>query len=599
MTTTEFSTPAPARPLPVPNLARILFHNAEHNPQRTAVRKHTDRGWEDVSSAEFLDEVKAVAKGLVARGVEPADRVVIMSHTCYDWSLLAWAIWTAGAVCVPIYETSSSDQCDWILTDSGAGLAVVENDELRRTLTADTEWKGDVLVFGDGAIDTLVAEGKDVPDSTIEERSTAAGDDDLCSLIYTSGTTGRPKGCEIVHGGFGGIIAALDERLNVAMTPGANTLIFLPLAHVLARILEVNCFYQGVAVAYEPDASTVVERLGELSPTFLVSVPRVLEKVYNGAAGKAENAGGMTAKIFHAAVATAIEYSKATEGGGKPSLALRARHALFSRLVYSKLHAVLGGQCEHVVSGGGPLGERLGHFFRGAGFDLLEGYGLTESSGVLSVNPPHKAHIGTVGTPIPGITLRIDPEDGEILAKGNTLFRGYWNNDQANADSWSGDWYRTGDVGELDDDGYLKITGRKKDLIVTAGGKNVSPSQLEDALAAHPLISQAVVVGDNRSFISALITIDSESFPEWRDKHGKSGEVKDLLQDGDLVGEVQDAVDRANRTVSRAESIRSFRILPEEFSVESGELTPTLKLKRNVVHERYSDEIEGIYSSSK
>ena len=260
---------------------------------------------------------------------------------------------------------------------------------------------------------------------------------------------------------------------------------------------------------------------------------------------------------------------------------------------------MLGGQCEHVVSGGGPLGERLGHFFRGAGFDLLEGYGLTESSGVLSVNPPHKAHIGTVGTPIPGITLRIDPEDGEILAKGNTLFRGYWNNDQANADSWSGDWYRTGDVGELDDDGYLKITGRKKDLIVTAGGKNVSPSQLEDALAAHPLISQAVVVGDNRSFISALITIDSESFPEWRDKHGKSGEVKDLLQDGDLVGEVQDAVDRANRTVSRAESIRSFRILPEEFSVESGELTPTLKLKRNVVHERYSDEIEGIYSSSK
>ena len=593
--TTEFSTPPASKPFPVENLGRLVFKNAQEAPNDVAVLRRVGSDWNEITCAQYLEEVKGVAKGLIAKGVKPGDRIAIMSHTRYEWSLLAWGAWVVGAVTVPIYETSSSAQCNWILTDSGSSLAIVENLELREILTAETEWKGDILVIENDLVAQLTEAGASVSDEDLESASLSTGHDDTCAIIYTSGTTGNPKGCEIVHGGFGGVVVSVEERLEEAFVPNSRTLIFLPLAHVLARILEVACFYKRVAVAHEPDTTKVVERLGEIHPTFLVSVPRVLEKVYNSAAAKAEAAGGAKAKIFKAAVQTAIDYSKATEGGKKAPTGLAIKQKLFAKLVYSKLHEALGGECNRVISGGGPLGARLGHFFRGAGFDLLEGYGLTESSGVLTVNPINNARIGSVGTPIPGVTIQI-AEDGEILAKAKTLFKGYWQNPQANADSWTGEWYHTGDIGELDSEGYLSITGRKKDLIVTAGGKNVSPSQLEDVLASDPLISQAVVVGDNRSFIAALITIDQETFPAWAEKHGKTGQVGDLLQDGDLVGAVQDAVDKANKTVSRAESIRKFKILAEEFTVEGGELTPTLKLKRNVVHERFSDDIENLYA---
>ena len=593
--TTEFASPPAAKPFPVENLGRLVFKNAQEAPNDVAMLRRVGNDWKEVTCAQYLEEVKGVAKGLIAKGVKPGDRIAIMSHTRYEWSLLAWGAWVVGAVTVPIYETSSSAQCNWILTDSGSSLAIVENLELREILTAETEWKGDILVIENDLVAQLTEAGSGVSDEDLESASLSTGHDDTCAIIYTSGTTGNPKGCEIVHGGFGGVVVSVEERLEEAFVPNSRTLIFLPLAHVLARILEVACFYKRVAVAHEPDTTKVVERLGEIHPTFLVSVPRVLEKVYNSAAAKAEAAGGAKAKIFKAAVQTAIDYSKATEGGKKAPTGLAIKQKLFAKLVYSKLHEALGGECDRVISGGGPLGARLGHFFRGAGFDLLEGYGLTESSGVLTVNPINNARIGSVGTPIPGVTIQI-AEDGEILAKAKTLFKGYWQNPQANADSWTGEWYHTGDIGELDSEGYLSITGRKKDLIVTAGGKNVSPSQLEDVLASDPLISQAVVVGDNRSYIAALITIDQEAFPAWAEKHGKTGQVGDLLQDGDLVGAVQDAVDKANKTVSRAESIRKFKILAEEFTVEGGELTPTLKLKRNVVHERFSDDIENLYA---
>ena len=594
---TEFAAPPASKPFPVQNLSRLVFKNAEEAPDEVAVLRLVGSEWKEVTCAQYLDEVKGVAKGLIARGVKPGDRLAIMSHTRYEWSLIAWAAWVAGAVTVPIYETSSPSQCDWILTDSGSTFAVVENLELREVMTSGTDWKGDVLVIENDLVAQLTEAGAAISDEELEKASLAMGHEDPCAIVYTSGTTGNPKGCEIVHGGFGGVVVSVEEQLQDAFKPNSRTLIFLPLAHVLARILEVACFYKRVAVAHEPDTNKVVERLAEIHPTFLVSVPRVLEKVYNSAAARAENAGGATAKIFRAAVQTAIDYSKAIEGGGQPSTGLKIKQKLFSKLVYSKLHDALGGECERVISGGGPLGARLGHFFRGAGFDVLEGYGLTESSGVLTVNPIGKAKIGTVGTPIPGVTIRI-AEDGEVLAKAKTLFKGYWRNPEANEEAWTGDWYHTGDIGELDADGYLTITGRKKDIIVTAGGKNVSPSQLEDLLTSDPLISQAVVVGDNRSYVAALVTIDPETFPAWRDKHGKTGEVADLLQDGDLVAAVQDAVDRANRSVSRAESIRKFRILSDEFSVESGELTPTLKLKRNVVHERFGHEIENLYAEA-
>ncbi|WP_010539849.1 AMP-dependent synthetase/ligase [Dietzia alimentaria] len=593
--TTEFASPPATKPFPVENLGRLVFKNAEEAPNDVAVLRLVGSDWQEVSCAEYLEEVKSVAKGLMAHNVKPGDRLAIMSHTRYEWSLIAWASWVVGAITVPIYETSSSAQCDWILTDSGSSIAVVENLELREVLTSESSWEGDILVIEDDLIARLVEAGASISDDEVEKVSRATTQDDTCAIVYTSGTTGNPKGCEIVHGGFGDVVVAVEQRLEAAFVPNSRTLIFLPLAHVLARIVEVACFYKRVTVAHEPDATKVVERLAEVHPTFLVSVPRVLEKVYNSAAAKAETAGGAKAKIFGAAVQTAIDYSKALEGGGKPSLALSLKQKLFAKLVYSKLHDALGGECDRVISGGGPLGARLGHFFRGAGFDLLEGYGLTESSGVLTVNPINAAKIGTVGMPIPGVTIQI-AEDGEVLAKAKTLFKGYWQNPQANEDAWTGEWYHTGDIGELDSDGYLSITGRKKDLIVTAGGKNVSPSQLEDKLASDPLISQAVVVGDNRSYIAALITIDQETFAGWRDRKGKTGEVSDLLQDGDLVGAIQDAVDRANATVSRAESIRKFKILAAEFTVEGGELTPTLKLKRNVVHDRFSGDIENLYT---
>ena len=593
----EFSSRPPTKSLTVPNLSRILFDNAAQHADRVAVRKRSDTGvWEDHTSSQYLAEVSEVAKGFIARGIKPGDRIVLMSATRYEWSLVAWAIWVAGAVTVPIYETSSSDQCDWILTDSGASMAIVENQHLRDTLTGSTEWSGDVLVLDDGDLADLTAAGAEVSDEQVEQSSTAAQGEDLATLIYTSGTTGRPKGCKIVHNGFAGVVAAIDDRLGGAFTDDSATLIFLPLAHVLARILEITCFYKGVAVHHEPDTTKVVERLAEVRPTFLVSVPRVLEKVYNSAAAKAEAAGGAKVKIFRAASDTAIAYSRAQQEGRSLPLGLKLKHALFSKLVYSKLHDALGGRCDVVISGGSPLGERLGHFFTGAGFTLLEGYGLTESSGVISVPAIGKTKIGTVGPPIPGVTLQIAEADGEVLAKATSLFRGYWKNDAANDAAWTDEWFHTGDIGELDKDGYLSITGRKKDLIVTAGGKNVSPSQLEDLITAHPLISQAVVVGDNRNFIAALVTIDPESYPAWAERHGKSGALSDNLHDGDLVGTVQDAIDRANRSVSRAESIRKFRILAEDFSVETGELTPTLKLKRNIVHDRYATEIEELYS---
>ncbi|MGW8592012.1 AMP-dependent synthetase/ligase [Dietzia sp. NPDC055340] len=594
--TTEFASPPPAKPFPDQNLGRIVFTNAAEAPNDVAVLRLVGSDWKEVTCAQYLEEVKGVAKGLIAKGVKTGDRLAIMSHTRYEWSLIAWAAWAVGAVTVPIYETSSSAQCNWILTDAGVSLAVVEDLELREVLTAETDWKGDILVIENDLIAQLSEAGAGVSDEELETASLSTGHEDTCAIIYTSGTTGNPKGCEIVHGGFGGVVVSVEERLQDAFVPNSRTLIFLPLAHVLARILEVACFYKRVAVAHEPDTTKVVERLAEIHPTFLVSVPRVLEKVYNSAAAKAETAGGAKAKIFKAAVQTAIDYSMALENGGKPSTGLALKQKLFAKLVYSKLHEALGGECNRIISGGGPLGARLGHFYRGAGFDLLEGYGLTESSGVLTVNPINAAKIGTVGKPIPGVTIQI-AEDGEVLAKAKTLFKGYWQNPQANEDAWTGDWYHTGDIGELDPDGYLSITGRKKDLIVTAGGKNVSPSQLEDLLSSDPLISQAVVVGDNRSYIAALVTIDPETFPGWAEKHGKTGSVSDLIQDGDLVGAVQDAVDRANKSVSRAESIRKFKILAAEFSVESGELTPTLKLKRNVVHERFAGDIENLYTT--
>ncbi|MCX9190829.1 long-chain fatty acid--CoA ligase [Carbonactinospora thermoautotrophica] len=594
----EYSVP-PMVEAPTGNLTDLIVTNAAEAPDQAVFARRVDDRWQDVTARDFLAEVTAVAKGLVATGVKPGDRVGLLSRTRYEWTLFDFAIWSAGGVVVPIYETSSPEQIEWILADSGTTAVIVETaDHLAafQQIRAQVPGVERVWQIDEGAVDVLVTAGRDVPDAEIEQRRATLTPDSLATIIYTSGTTGRPKGCELTHGNFlfelGQAVTLLK---SVFQEEDASTLLFLPLAHVFARIIEIGCVMARAKLAHASDTKKVVEYLGEYKPTFILSVPRVFEKVYNSASQKAHTAG--KGKIFDAAAATAIAYSEALDRGG-PGLGLRLKHAMFDRLVYGKLRAALGGQARWAISGGAPLGERLGHFFRGIGLNVLEGYGLTETTAAVCVNSPNAVKIGTVGRPLPGVAVRI-AEDGEILVKGGIVFRGYWHNEQATKEAIDDEgWFHTGDIGELDADGYLRITGRKKEILVTAGGKNVAPAVLEDRVRAHPLISQCMVVGDGQPYIAALVTIDEEMLPAWKTQHGKPADatVADLIDDPDLIATVQEAIDEGNKAVSRAEAIKKFRILPHDFTQEGGELTPSLKLKRNVVAKQYAAEISALYS---
>ncbi|HEY8374055.1 MAG TPA: long-chain fatty acid--CoA ligase [Pseudonocardiaceae bacterium] len=594
----EFSVPATTAVADEENLTDMVWANAERFGNAVGFRRLVDGNWIDITAREFADQVLAVAKGLVAAGLEPGDRVALMSKTRYEWTLIDFAIWAAGCVTVPVYETSSAEQLEWIVSDSGARAIVVETSAHRATLDSVRDalpglahvWQ----IEGDSsAVTELTALGKDVEDETVHERRRAVRADDLATLIYTSGTTGRPKGCELTHRNLLAEVRSDLAAFPQLMQEGQSLLMFLPLAHVLARAITLCCVYARVTVGHTPDVKNLVRDLSTFRPTFVVAVPRVFEKVYNTAKQKAHSEG--KGKIFDAAEATAVAYSQATDGKG-PGLGLKLRHKLFDLLVYGKLRAALGGRCVAAVSGGAPLGERLAHFFRGVGVPVLEGYGLTETSAAACVNVEGAFKIGTVGRPIAGTSVRI-AEDGEVLIKGDVVFRGYWNNEQATKEALEDGWFHTGDLGELDEDGFLRITGRKKEIIVTAGGKNVAPSLLEDRLRAHPLISQCMVVGDKKPFIGALITIDAEFLPAWKKQNGKpeNATVADLIDDPDLRAEIQAAVDEANKAVSRAEAIKKFRILPVDFTEAGGELTPSLKLRRNVVAATYADEIAAIY----
>jgi len=597
----EYSIPALAE-IPVSaSLADMVTRRAAEQPQAVALRRKVAGGaWEDVTTSQFRDEVHALAKGLIAAGIVPGDRVAIMSHTGYEWTLADYAVWTAGAVVVPIYETSSAEQAEWILSDSAARAVIAETDGFEQVITDARDrlpalehlWR----ISPDLA--KLAEDGTGVSDENLAERSKAAKAADLATVIYTSGTTGRPKGCQLTHenlladvrNAFMGPLAAIHD------VAGASTLLFLPLAHVFARIIEVGCLESGLVLGHCPDMNDLLPDLASFKPTFVLAVPRVFEKVYNGAEQRAASEG--RGKIFGRAARTAVAYSEALDRPGGPGLRLRAEHALFDRLVYGKLRAALGGNAQYAVSGGAALAERLGHFFRGAGVTVLEGYGLTETTAAVSVNRPDRQKIGTVGLPIPGVSVRI-ADDGEVLIKGKTVFPGYWRNDQASADSFTPDgWYRSGDIGELDDEGFLRITGRKKEIIVTAGGKNVSPSLLEDRLRTHALISQCMVVGDGRPYVAALITIDPEAFGPWKEKHGKpaDGTVADLRNDPDLLADIQAAVDDANKAVSRAESIRRFRVLDVDFTQEQGHLSAKLGIRRSVLAKEFAGEIDALYS---
>lgn len=593
-------TSAPASDFPsAPNLASHIIANAQSHPNRTVFRVRDGFLLRDVTCSEFHDEVRAIAKGLIALGIDFGQRVGLMSRTRYEWTLFDYAIGYAGAVSVPIYETSSADQVQWILEDSASVAIILESDKLKvlyEPIAHSLPGVAHSLVIDDGCVDFLKQIGSAISDQQLDERQQRVQLTDTATIIYTSGTTGRPKGCELTQENWvfevDGAIAAFGHILR---DESSSTLLFLPFAHVFGRIIELAAVKCRTVMGFCSDTATLVPELQEFKPSFILAVPRVFEKVYNTAQQKAQNEG--KAKIFDAAVACAIRYSQGLETKSIP-FSVRAKHAIFDLLVYKKLRAAMGGEVHYAISGGAPLGTRLGHFFRGVGLEVFEGYGLTETTSAIAANHPNGVKIGTVGRPMPGTTIRI-AEDGEIMAKGGQIFHSYLHNERATSDAFTADgWFHTGDIGTIDDDGFLSITGRKKEIIVTAGGKNVAPAVLEDRIRAHWLVSNCLVVGEAKPYIAAIITIDADAFPAWLAAHHKpaGGNVADYINDPDLLLEIQSAVDDANSAVSHAEAIKKFVILDHDWTEADGHITPSLKLKRSVVMRNYQEAIDQLYS---
>ncbi|GGF38493.1 AMP-dependent synthetase/ligase [Williamsia phyllosphaerae] len=566
-------------------------------PDLELFRRRSGDTWTTVKAREFADQIDSAAKGLIGAGVAAGDRVAILSSTRYEWTVLDYAIWRAGASTVAIYETSASDQVKYILSDSGTSLLIVENQSQRSAhadvIDAASGSLRETLVIEDGILDALAARGADVADDELDARRSGIKSSDMATLVYTSGTTGNPKGVALTHENFLAECKSVREVIGDMMSEGRSTLLFLPLAHIFARVVAVASVENGVVLGHTNDITNLLSDFEKFQPSYILSVPRVFEKVYNSAKQKAYDGG--KGKIFDRAADTAIEYSRSQETGSA-GIALKAKHKLFDVLVYSKLRAALGGKCTDAISGGAPLGDRLGHFFRGVGIPVYEGYGLSETAAAVTVNTPTAQKVGTVGRPVAGASVRI-AEDGEVLLKGPMVFEGYWHNPEATADAIVDGWFRTGDIGALDD-GYLSITGRKKELIVTAGGKNVSPAPLEDSIRAHPMVSQCLVVGDNKPFIAALVTLDPEAVPGWLERNNLPADtpIADLTHNETLLAEIDGAVKTANNKVSKAEAIKKFTILDTDFTIESGEITPTMKLKRNVIHQAHGDEIEELYT---
>ena len=597
----EFSVPATGTGTgpSVVNAASWVSRNAVEHPRRAAVRRREGDAWADIDSATVAADVDRLAKGLIAWGVEAGDRVGLMGATSYEWMVADFAILAVGGATVPIYETSSADQVDWIVEDSGAVAvfaATAAHADIVKSILEDAPTVREVWCIDSGAFKVLAATGEKVAAADLVARREAVRSDDLASIIYTSGTTGRPKGCELTHGNIVSEVDTATVELDDFLNDDSSLLLFLPTAHVLGRIIQFGAIATGCTVGHTSDIKNLVPLLESFKPTFVLSVPRVFEKVYNTAKQRAHADG--RGKIFDLADKHAVAWSKALDSPSGPGLKLKAEHAVISKLVFSKILAALGGNCVAAVSGGAPLGERLGHFFRGVGVTVYEGFGLTETSAAITLNTPGAIKVGTVGKPLPGATVKV-AEDGELLFTGPMVFRGYWRNDDATKEAITDGWFHTGDIGEIDADGFVKITGRKKELIVTAGGKNVAPAVLEDRARAHWLVGQMLVVGDQQPFIAALVTIDPESWPTWLSKNGQAADaaVADFVDDPTLLAEVQTAIDDANTQVSHAEQIKKFIVVPEDWSEENGQLTPSLKLKRNVVVRQNADEIAALYAT--
>lgn len=586
----------------------VLRENARRRPQTVLYSRPRKFEWVDVRADEFLREVYGVAKGLIANGVGQGDRVVLMSDTRYEWNLFDFAIMAAGAVSVPVYPSSSTSQCEWIVEDSGAVIGIAEksghatrlNTFVHATAPAEGAHLDRVLSITDGAVETLTAEGKDISDDEIEARIAATKSSDVASLVYTSGTTGRPKGCRLLHSNWlGEARAILTHPIGGIAVEGNRALTFLPLAHVLSRAVSLAVTLGGATQSHWSEMATLVPEFARAQPHLILGVPRVFEKVHAGVKSKAVDGGGIGAKIFPLAEKTAVEYSKALDTKQGPGALLKAKRAVFDKLVYGKVRAAMGGSLQYCISGGSALNPELMHFFRGIGVRIYEGYGMTETTAAIAVNFEPDNIIGTVGRPVGGNTVRI-AEDGEILMKGTVVFDGYWNNEEATKDTFDGDGFlRSGDLGALLPSGHLKITGRKKEIIVTAGGKNVSPGPLEDILRSAPLISQAMVVGDDQKFIGSLITLDEDALPAWKKRNNvpEHTGVLELAKNPVLRAEIQDAINEANETVSHAEGIKKFRICARDFTEEDGEMTPSMKVKRFAVSQHFADDIAWIYNS--
>lgn len=591
----EFTAPGGNAVEPEATVPDTLWVHERDHPNRAAMAYRDGDGFVDVSTREFANTVRRIAAGFMALGLEKGDRIGLFSPTRVEFTYFDYAIWTAGGATVTIYDSSSDEQVEWIVKDSGLKALVAANQDLVNVYEARAGSLGTVdhvFSIDDGAIAHLTEVGKGISDDEVMARAAEVTGNDLATLVYTSGTTGLPKGCHITHTNFVWTSRTAQTAVPEVWYPGASTLFFLPLAHIFARVTQVASVEAGVKMAYSTGIPQLVEELQMTKPTYVFSVPRVFEKIYNQAVAKATDDG--KGAIFDKATETAIAYAKESQDG-KISLGTKVKHAIFDKLVYHKIREIFGGSVAHAISGGAPLGERLGFYFQGIGINVLEGYGLTETTAASSVGRPGLNKVGAVGNPIPGVSVRIG-DDGEVLIKGPNIFSGYWNNDAATAEAIGADgWFHSGDLGSLDEEGFLRITGRKKEIIVTAGGKNVAPAVLEDRLRAHPLVSQCMVVGDAQPFIAVMVTIDPDEYPRWAEANGKSGAIADMTDDPDLRAEISGAIDAANGAVSKAEAIKEFRILPVDFTIEGGEMTPTLKVKRKVVADKYSDVMDSMY----
>ncbi len=584
------------------NIAKLFHQVAQDKPNHTALeRKSSINTWVPVTWRQFESEFRAVARGLIALGVQPGDHIAIMSQTRYEFSLFDMAIWAVGAQGIPIYETDSTEQASWIIEDARIRFAITETSQMAEIL-APMQEKFDffekTFVIEANAQGIIAGMGSNADEAEIDRRIEAINADDLATIIYTSGTTGRPKGAKISHRNLLHVVinGPLDDNLSKIVSGNQRTLLFLPMAHVFARFTNLVALYSGTIIGYSPDTRNLVADMQSFKPTYVLAVPRVFEKIYNAADAKAGS--GLKLKLFRHYAKVAIEYSRALDSEEGPTSLQKAAHRIGDRLIYQQLRHITGGRLRYAISGGAPLGERLGHFFRGVGIEIQEGYGLTETSAPTCVNVPGNRRIGSVGPAYPGCRVSV-AEDGEIIVKGDHVFVGYNNNDEATAEAFTEDgWFRTGDLGHIDDDGFVWITGRKKELIVTAGGKNVAPAVLEDRLRGHPLISQVVVVGDQKPFIAALVTLDTEMLPAWLKNHGlEPSTAFDATSDPQVLAAIDRAIKRANEAVSRAESIRTFKVLPIDFTVQNGYLTPSLKVKRNLVLKDFAKDIESIYGS--